>query len=132
MPHVTVHALEAQLARHENELIDRLTDGVVSVHGEWTRDHVVVRLAGFPVGRRAVGGVPRADAPPTATLAVRDSALTRPDGPRTAARLAAALTDAIAVTLGERHRTEIVVDLAGTPDDRTAVGGHLASGTNEP
>jgi phenylpyruvate tautomerase PptA (4-oxalocrotonate tautomerase family) len=132
MPHVTVQALEAQLAGQESELVGTLTDAVVSVYGEWARDHVVVQLVGFPVGRWAVGGVARDDPAPAVTLAMRESALTRPDGPQTAARLAATMTDAVAVTLGERHRAEIVVDLVGTSDDRTAVGGRLVSNTPEP
>ncbi|WP_328884947.1 hypothetical protein [Streptomyces sp. NBC_00316] len=127
MPHVTVHALEPQLAGHESKLILGHTDAVVSVYGEWARDLVVVQLAGFPVGRWAVGGVARDDVAPTVTFPMGERALTRPGGQQTAARLAAAVTDAVAVTLGERHRAEIVVDMVAAPEDRTAVGGHLAA-----
>ncbi|MET7700727.1 hypothetical protein [Streptomyces sp. NPDC005485] len=127
MPHLTVHALEPQVTGRENDLIARLTDAVTSVYGEWARDLVVVQLAGLPAGRWAVGGVARRDAAPTVTFAIREKALTRADGPQIAARLVAAVTDAVATALGEHHRGGIVVDLVATRDDRTAVGGRLVS-----
>jgi phenylpyruvate tautomerase PptA (4-oxalocrotonate tautomerase family)/ketosteroid isomerase-like protein len=129
MPHLAVHALESQLTGHENELIARLTDAVTSVYGEWARDLVVVQLLGLAPGRWAIGGVARHEVAPTITFAIRESALTGPDGPQLAARLAAAVTNAVAGTLGEKHRAGIVVDLIGTPDNRTAVGGRLISET---
>ncbi|MFI6495457.1 hypothetical protein [Streptomyces sp. NPDC050564] len=61
------------------------------------------------------------------TLAIREKALTRADGPQIAARLVAAVTDAVAMALGEQHRGRIVVDLVATRDDRTAVGGRLVN-----
>ncbi|MEU1472457.1 nuclear transport factor 2 family protein [Streptomyces sp. NPDC005761] len=125
MPHLTVHALESQIAGHENDLIARLTRAVTSVYGEGARDLVVVRLAGLAAGRWAVGGVVCQEAAPTVTFAIREKAFTRPDGPRIAARLVAAVTDAVAAALGEHHRDEIVVDLVAARDDRTAVGGRL-------
>nr|WSW70274.1 nuclear transport factor 2 family protein [Streptomyces sp. NBC_00995] len=127
MPHLTVHALEPQVAGHEDDLVARLTRAVTSVYGEWARDLVVVRLAGIAVGRWAVGGVTCQEVAPTVTFAVREQAFAGADGPRTAARLVAAVTDAVAVTLGEHHREKIVVDLVATRDDRTAVGGRLLS-----
>lgn len=134
MPHLTVHALEPQITGHENDLIARLTDAVTSVYGEWARNLVVVQLAALAVGRWAVGGVARHEVAPTVTFAVREKALTRADGPQTAARLVAAVTDAVAMALGEQHCGGIVVDLAATHDDRTAVGGRLVSEavTSEP
>jgi phenylpyruvate tautomerase PptA (4-oxalocrotonate tautomerase family)/ketosteroid isomerase-like protein len=127
MPHLTVHALEPQLTGHENDLSARLTDAVTSVYGEWARSPVVVRLVGLAVGRWAVGGVARHEVGPTVTLAIRDKALAGPDGPDIAARLVAAVTDAVATALGEQHRDAIVVDLVTTRDERTAVGGRLVS-----
>lgn len=129
MPHLTVHVLEPQLTGHENDLNTRLTDAVTSVYGEWARDLVVVQLVGLAVGRWAVGGVARQEAAPTVTFALRESALARADGPQIAARLVAAVTDAVAMALGEQHRGKIVVDLVATRDDRTAVGGRLVSET---
>ncbi|MET7645500.1 nuclear transport factor 2 family protein [Streptomyces sp. NPDC005426] len=127
MPHLTVHALEPQIAGHESDLIARLTDAVTSVYGEWARDLVVVRLVALAAGRWAVGGVARHDVAPTVTLAVREKALSGADGPRTAARLVAAVTDAVARALGEQHRGGTVVDLLAARDDPTAVGGRLVS-----
>jgi phenylpyruvate tautomerase PptA (4-oxalocrotonate tautomerase family) len=127
MPHLTVHALEPQLTGHEDDLVTRLTDAVATVYGEWARGLVVVHLVGIPAGRWAVGGTAPREAAPTVAFAVRERALTGPDGPRTAARLVAAVTDAVATALGEHHREGIVVDLVATRDDRTAVGGRLVS-----
>jgi phenylpyruvate tautomerase PptA (4-oxalocrotonate tautomerase family) len=127
VPHLTVHALEPQLTGHEDDLITRLTDAVATVYGEWARDLVVIHLAGVPAGRWAVGGTAPREAAPAVSFAVREQALTGPDGPRTAARLVAAVTDAVAAALGEHHRAAIVVDLVATRDDRTAVGGRLVS-----
>lgn len=134
MPHLTVHVLEPQITGHENDLIARLTDAVTSVYGEWARNLVVVQLAGLAVGRWAVGGVARPEVAPTVTFAIREEELTRADGPQIAARLVAAVTDAVAMALGEQHRDGIVVDLVATRDDRTAVGGRLVSEavTSEP
>ncbi|MGQ4486976.1 nuclear transport factor 2 family protein [Streptomyces sp. SAS_281] len=127
MPHLTVHALESQIAGHEGDLIARLTGAVTSVYGERVRDPVVVRLVGLAVGRWAVGGAARHEVAPTVTFAIGEDAFTRTDGPRTTARLVAAVTDAVARTLGEHHRDGTVVDLVATRADRTAVGGRLVS-----
>ncbi|MFD8692370.1 nuclear transport factor 2 family protein [Streptomyces sp. NPDC059651] len=134
MPHLMIHASEPQIAGHEHDLIARLTEAVTSVYGEWARPLVVVQLVGIAVGRRAVGGVARPEAAPTVTLAVREKAFTRADGPGVAARLVAAVTDAVATALGEQHRAGVVVDLVATRDDRTAVGGRLVdeTGVSEP
>jgi phenylpyruvate tautomerase PptA (4-oxalocrotonate tautomerase family) len=134
MPHLTVHALETQIAGHEDDLITRLTEAVASVYGEWARDLVVVQLAALAAGRWAVGGRARDDAPPTVTFAIRENALTGAGGAQVAARLVAAVTDAVATALGEQHRDGIVVDVIATRDDRTAVGGRLVreASTNEP
>ncbi|MFJ6435881.1 nuclear transport factor 2 family protein [Streptomyces sp. NPDC091416] len=127
MPHLTVTALEPQIAGHERDLIARLTRAVTSVCGERARDLVVVRLVGLAAGRWAVGGVPCREAAPTVTFAIGEDAFTRADGRQTEARLVAAVTDAVAMTLGEHHRDEIVVDLVAARDGRTAVGGRLVS-----
>jgi phenylpyruvate tautomerase PptA (4-oxalocrotonate tautomerase family) len=60
MPHVTLYALENELAGREPELISELTGAVVAVYGEWARDSVDVRLIGIPRGRWARGGKPLA------------------------------------------------------------------------
>src|SRR5690348_11714438 len=56
MPHVTLHALESDLAGREPALFTELTEAVVSVYGEWARASVDVRLIGVPAGRWARGG----------------------------------------------------------------------------
>ena len=126
MPHVTVYSLEPQLAGRENELIARLTGAVVSVYGEQIRQHVAVQLIGLPVGRWALGGVPLAEVAPLVTLAIRERALTRPDGEEhVAAALAAAVTDALVEVFGEIHRAGTLVDLLARADDHVAIGGRL-------
>ena len=57
MPHVTLYAIEADLAGLEPRLIEELTGAVVSAYGEWVRSSVDVRLIGIPAGRWARGGV---------------------------------------------------------------------------
>lgn len=125
MPHVTVSTLEPQLAGRENELIARLTGAVVSVYGEQIRQHVAVQLIGLPIGRWALGGVPLAEVAPLVTLAIRERALTRPDGEHVAAALAAAVTDALVEVFGEIHRAGTLVDLLARADDHVAIGGRL-------
>jgi phenylpyruvate tautomerase PptA (4-oxalocrotonate tautomerase family) len=68
MPHVTLYALEADLAGREPAAIGHLTDAVVSVYGEWARGSVDVRLIGVPAGRWARGGVPIETAAPSVTF----------------------------------------------------------------
>jgi hypothetical protein len=41
MPHVTLHALDEDLAGREPSLIKHLTNAVVSVYGEWARRSVM-------------------------------------------------------------------------------------------
>jgi phenylpyruvate tautomerase PptA (4-oxalocrotonate tautomerase family) len=123
MPHLTAHVAEAQLAGHETALIAALTDAVVDVYGEWARDIAVVHLDGVPAGRWGVGGKPVDDAAPAVTFGIREAALTRPGGNQIAARLVAAVTDAVARVLGEQTRRGISVELVATPQGRTGVGG---------
>lgn len=127
MPHLTVHALEDQLAGHEPALIASLTDAVVSVYGDWARDIAVVHLVGVPAGRWGVGGRPVEDVAPTVTFGIREAAFARPDARDLTARLVAAVTDAVAAVFGAGVRPGVTVDLVGSPDGRTAVGGVLAS-----
>lgn len=127
MPHLTVHVLEDRLAGHEPALITSLTDAVVSVYGEWAREIAVVQLVGVPAGRWGVGGRPADDAAPAVTFGIREAAFARPDAAELAARLVEAVTDAVAAVLGEAVRAGVTVELVGTPEGRTAVGGVLAS-----
>jgi phenylpyruvate tautomerase PptA (4-oxalocrotonate tautomerase family) len=129
MPHVIVHALETQLAGREKELIRGLSDAVVAVYGEQFRDHVVVQLVGLPIGRWAVGGTTPDEVAPQIAFAIRERALTRPDGHQVAGLLASAVSDAVAEVLGEHHRAGILFDLVGRADDRTAIGGQLVAET---
>jgi phenylpyruvate tautomerase PptA (4-oxalocrotonate tautomerase family) len=123
MPHLTVRLPEAQLAGHELPLITALTDAVVSVYGAWARDLVVIHLDGVPPNRWAIGGHPVAATGPAITFHIREAALTRPDGPEVAARLAAALADAATSVLGDEFRSSTTIDLVGTPPGRTARDG---------
>lgn len=130
MPHLTVHALETQLAGCEQVLVSGLTAAVVSVYGEWVRELVVVRLEAVPSGRWGVGGR-IADAPaPEVRFGIRSGAFERPDWPTSAALLVDAVTAAVAAALGEQVRDGVLVELVPQPDDRTAVGGTLVSATS--
>ena len=126
MPHLTVHALESDLAGHEAALITGLTDAVGSVYGEWARPIAVVRLIGLPAERWGIGGVAAPTAAPSVTFGIREAAFDRPDAGRIVARLVAAVTDAIVAVLGERVRAALTVELVGTPAGRTGVGGAVA------
>lgn len=125
MPHLTVHVLEEQLAGRESALISWLTDAVVSVYGDWAREIAVVQLVGMPAGRWGIGGRPASDAAPVATFGIRESAFDRSDAPELAARLVAAVTDALVAVLGETVRAGTTVELVGTLDGRFGVGGVL-------
>jgi phenylpyruvate tautomerase PptA (4-oxalocrotonate tautomerase family) len=128
MPHLTVSATESQLAGREPALISALTDAVVAVYGEWARPLVVVHLVAVPPGRWGVGGrVVDADAAPEVRFGIRAGALTRPDGIDIARRLVAAVTDAVAVVVGEQLRETVLVELVPQPDDQVGVGGTLVS-----
>jgi phenylpyruvate tautomerase PptA (4-oxalocrotonate tautomerase family) len=126
MPHLTARVPEAQLAGREPALITALTESVVHVYGEWARDLVVVHLDGIPRGRWGVGGRAADDAAPAITFGIRETALTRPGGSETAARLVAALTDAVASVLGEQARGGTSVELVATPEGRSGLGGAMA------
>jgi phenylpyruvate tautomerase PptA (4-oxalocrotonate tautomerase family) len=126
MPHLTARVPEAQLAGHEPALITALTEAVVEVYGEWARDLVVVHLDGVPRGRWAIGGKVADDAAPAITFGIREAALTRPGGHETAARLVAAVTEAVASVLGEQVRGSTSVELVATPEGRSGVGGVIA------
>jgi phenylpyruvate tautomerase PptA (4-oxalocrotonate tautomerase family) len=127
MPHLTVRVPEAQLAGREPALITALTEAVAQVYGEWARDIVVVHLDGVPEGRWGIGGRAAGDAAPAITFGIREAALTRPGGDEVAARLVAGLTDAVAGVLGEQTRGGTSVELVGTPEGRTGIGGRIAS-----
>lgn len=123
MPHLSVHALEGDLAGRETALIRNLTDAVVTVYGEWARSSVVVQLIGLPPGRWGIGGDP-ADAPsPIVTFGIREAAFSRPDADEIVARLVSGVTDAIVDVLGERVRAGLTVEFVGTPAGRTGIGG---------
>ena len=126
MPHLTARVSEARLAGNEPALITALTDALVQVYGEWAREIVVVHLDGVPQGRWAIGGKAVDDAAPAITFGIREAALTRPGGDETAARLVAALTDAVASVLGEQARGGTSVELVATPPGRSGVGGAMA------
>ncbi len=126
MPHLTVRLPQAQLSGREPALITALTDAVAAVYGEWARDLAVIHLDGVPAGRWAIGGRPADDFAPAITFGIREAALTRPGGTEIAARLDAALTDAVATVLGDQARDGTTVELVATPPGRSARGGTLA------
>ena len=123
MPHLTVHALENDLAGRETALIERLTDAVVAVYGGWARDIAVVRLIGRPPGRWGIGGKPAQSPAPSITFGIKEAAFGRPDAAGIVARLASGVTDAVAGVLGERVREGVTVEFVATPAGRTAIGG---------
>jgi phenylpyruvate tautomerase PptA (4-oxalocrotonate tautomerase family) len=125
MPHLTVRAPEERLTGNEPALITALTEAVVGVYGEWARDIVAVHLEGVPRGRWGIGGKPADDAAPSVTFGIREGALTRPGGSATAARLVAAVTDAVAGVLGEQVRSATSVELVGAPEGRSGLGGAI-------
>ncbi|MGI5182947.1 tautomerase family protein [Dactylosporangium sp. CA-152071] len=128
MPHVTLHALETDLAGREAGLIRELTDAVVSVYGEWARPSVDVRLIGIPAGRWARGGVPVAAAAPSVTFGMREEVFARPDAAGVVARLVSAFTDAVTAVFGDDCRDEVLVELVGQPTSRSGLGGKVISG----
>lgn len=127
MPHLTVHALESDLAGREGELIGHLTDAVVAVYGEWARGIAVVLLIGLPANRWGIGGVPAHTASPAVTFGINAAALSRPDADEIVARLVSGVTDAIVAVLGERVRAGVTVELVGAPAGLTGVGGVVAT-----
>jgi phenylpyruvate tautomerase PptA (4-oxalocrotonate tautomerase family) len=125
MPHLTVHALDGELAGREAALTGALTDSIAAVYGEWARELVTVQLIGLPVGRWAVGGRPVLTVSPAVTLAVREAMFARPDSGEVVRKLIASLTDAVASAFGEQTRAGVTVELVATPAGRTGVGGVL-------
>jgi phenylpyruvate tautomerase PptA (4-oxalocrotonate tautomerase family) len=125
MPHLTVHALEGDLAGREAALAEALTDSIAAVYGEWARELVSVQLIGVPVGRWAVGGRLVRTASPAVALGVREAMFARPDAEELTGRLIASLTDAAASVFGEQSRAQTTVELVATPAGRTGVGGVL-------
>ena len=123
MPHLTVHALEDDLAGREAALAEALTDSIAAVYGEWARELVTVQLVGVPVGRWAVGGRLVETASPALSLGVREAMFARPDAEELIRRLIASLTDAAAAVFGEQSRARTTVELVATPAGRTGVGG---------
>ncbi|MFF5225731.1 4-oxalocrotonate tautomerase family protein [Dactylosporangium sp. NPDC000521] len=128
MPHVTLYALETDLAGREPGLITALTDAVVSVYGEWARRSVDVRLIGIPAGRWARGGVSIATAAPSVTFGMREEVFARPDADGVVARLVSAFTDAVTAVFGDDCRDEVLVELVGQPTSRSGLGGNVISG----
>ncbi|MER7077292.1 Phenylpyruvate tautomerase PptA, 4-oxalocrotonate tautomerase family [Saccharopolyspora kobensis] len=123
MPHLDVHVLESDLTGRETELIEKLTDAIVAVYGEWARSIAVVRLIGMPPNRWGIGGKPAQAPAPSVTFGIREAAFSRPDADEIVARLVAGVTDAIVDVFGERVRAGVTVELVGTPAERTGIGG---------
>jgi phenylpyruvate tautomerase PptA (4-oxalocrotonate tautomerase family) len=127
MPHVTLHALEHELAGREPALIAELTDAVVSVYGEWARSSVDVRLIGIPAGRWARGGAAVTTAAPSVTFGLREEVFAREDAAGVVARLVSAFTDAVTAVFGDECRDDVLVELVGQPTSRSGLGGRVIS-----
>jgi phenylpyruvate tautomerase PptA (4-oxalocrotonate tautomerase family) len=127
MPHLTVHALERELAGREADVIEALTDAVVAVYGEWAREIAVVRLIGLPESRWGIGGKPAQAPSPSVTFGIKEAAFHRPDAQEIVARLISGVTDAVVDVFGERVRSGVTVELVGTPEGRTGIGGVVAA-----
>lgn len=125
MPHVTLYALEAELAGRESVLIRELTDAVVSVYGEWVRRSVDVRLIGVPAGRWARGGAAVATAAPSVAFGMREEVFARADAAAVVARLVSAFTEAVTAVFGDDCRDEVLVELVGQPTSRSGLGGKV-------
>ncbi|AEV85341.1 hypothetical protein ACWT_4321 [Actinoplanes sp. SE50] len=125
MPHVTIHALEHELASHEPALIAKLTTAVVSVYGERVRSSVDVKLVGIPAGRWARGGAAVATAAPSVTFGMREEVFARPDAATVAAHLVAALAEAITAVFGDGCRGDVLVEPVGRPTSRSGLGGRV-------
>jgi phenylpyruvate tautomerase PptA (4-oxalocrotonate tautomerase family) len=123
MPHLSVHVLESDLAGRETELIERLTDAVVAVYGEWARSLVVVQLIGLPPQRWGIGGVPAQNPSPSVIFGIKETAFGRPDAEEIVARLVSGVTDAMVDVFGERVRAGVSVELVATIAGRTGIGG---------
>ena len=127
MPHLTAHVLDSDLAGRETKLIEALTDAVVAVYGDWARDIAVVHLIGLPANRWGIGGKPAQAPSPTVTFGVREAIFGRPDAEDTVARLISGVTDAVVAVFGEHVRSDVAVELVGTPVGRTGIGGVVVS-----
>ena len=127
MPHLTVYAPEPVLAGHEPALIAALTDAVVEVYGDWAREHTVVLLIGIPAGRWGAGGKPARSPAPRVTFGIRAAVFDRPDASEILSRLTAGVTDAIAATLGDQFRPDVIVEFAGAQEGHTGVGGAIVA-----
>jgi hypothetical protein len=127
LPHVTLYALEEELAGREPGLIGALTGAVVSVYGEWARGSVDVRLVGIPAGRWARGGAAVATAAPHVVFGMREEVFAREDAAGVVARLVSAFTDAVTAVLGEDCRAGVLVELVGQPTSRSGLGGTVIS-----
>jgi len=125
MPHVTLYALEEELAGREPDLIDELTSAVVSVYGEWVRTSVEVRLVGIPTGRWARGGATVATAAPAITFGMREEVFAREDAARVVAQLVSAFTQAVVAVFGDDCRDDVLVELVGQPTSRSGLGGKV-------
>ena len=127
MPHLRVHVLESDLAGCELALIEKLTDAVVAVYGDWARDIAVVQLIGLPPHRWGIGGRPAEAPSPSVTFGIEEAAFGRPDADEIVARLVSTVTDAVVDVFGERVRAGVTVELVGTPAGRTGIGGVVAA-----
>jgi phenylpyruvate tautomerase PptA (4-oxalocrotonate tautomerase family) len=127
MPHVTLYALEAELAGREPVLIAELTDAVVSVYGEWVRSSVDVRLIGIPAGRWARGGATVDAAAPSVTFGMREEVFARANAAGVIAQLVSAFTEAVTAVFGDQCRDEVLVELVGQPTSRSGLGGKVIS-----
>ena len=127
MPHVTLYALEEELAGREPALIRELTNAVVSVYGEWALGSVDVRLIGIPAGRWARGGAAVATAAPSVTFGMREEVFAREDAARVTAQLISAFTVAVTAVFGDDCRDDVLVELVGQPVSRSGLGGKVIS-----
>jgi phenylpyruvate tautomerase PptA (4-oxalocrotonate tautomerase family) len=127
MPHVTLYALEEELAGREPALIEELTNAVVSVYGQWARSSVDVRLIGIPAGRWARGGATVATVAPSVTFGMREEVFAREDAARIVAQLVSAFTEAVTAVFGDDCRDEVLVELVGQPTSRSGLGGKVIS-----
>jgi phenylpyruvate tautomerase PptA (4-oxalocrotonate tautomerase family) len=130
MPHVTLYALEDELAGREPSLITTLTDAIVSVYGDWVRSSVEVKLIGIPVGRWARGGATVATAAPSVTFGMREEVFARQDAARVVSQLVSALTEAVTAVFGDDCRDHVLVELAGQPTSRSGLGGRIIDGSS--
>jgi phenylpyruvate tautomerase PptA (4-oxalocrotonate tautomerase family) len=123
MPHLSVHVLESDLAGRETALIEKLTDAVVAVYGDWARSIAVVQLIGVPPNRWGVGGTPARAPAPSVTFGIKEAAFSRPDADEIVSRLVSGVTDAVVDVFGEHVRAGVTVELVGTPAGRSGIGG---------